>query len=173
MKEGADVSTVQVEYERGVEAIGDDTSGIAAATALAASSDLVVAVLGDSADSCDEARDRMELDIPGKQLDLLQGLVKTGKPVVLILIHGRPLTFGEGHNSKFGNDNSILNSPNLAILTVGRPGQAGGDAVFDMISGNGPAPGDVDAMAPSSPGGRLNRPWPRGVGYVQSRTSPW
>jgi hypothetical protein len=53
-QQAVDAATVTVAYARGVEVLSDDTSGIAAAATLAASSDLVVAVLGDSADSCDE-----------------------------------------------------------------------------------------------------------------------
>jgi beta-glucosidase len=149
----------QVNYTKGVEYQGDDTSGVAAAVALAQASDVVVALLGDSSSTCDEAADRMELDIPGQQLVLLAALVQTGKPVVVVLVHGRPMTFGSGHNSKFGDDNALL-SKAVAVLSFGRPGEEGGNAMFDVLTGL------------AQPTGRLNQPWPRSAGYVHSRTVP-
>merc|ERR1712226_850965 len=89
-------------------------------------------------------------------------VLATGKPVVTVLIHGRVVTFGEGHNSKFGDDNALLTAnPKHAVVSTGRPGEEGGNAVFDVLTGI------------VQPGGRLAQPWPRGVGYVHSRTVPY
>ena len=75
-----------IEYAQGCDIESDDTSGIAAAVAAANRSDAVVVVLGDSAGTCDEAADRMELDLMGRQIDLLQALLQLGKPVVCVLM---------------------------------------------------------------------------------------
>ena len=150
-----------IEYAQGCDIESDDTSGIAAAVAAANRSDAVVVVLGDSAGTCDEAADRMELDLMGRQIDLLQALLQLGKPVVCMLIHGRPATFGSGHHSRFGDDNAVLSSSGLAILALGRPGEEGGNAAFDVVFGL------------AQPAGRLAQPWPRSAGYINSRTVPW
>jgi len=57
---------------------------------------VVIAVLGEEETLVGESRSRTSLDLPGKQLQLLQALYETGKPIVLILINGRPLTIKLG-----------------------------------------------------------------------------
>ena len=79
------------------------------------------------------------------QLPLLQALIETGKPVIVLLLHGRQVTFGRGNNVLGG----------LAAMVVGwRPGEEGGPAFLNLISG---------AVAPS---GRLAQAWPRSVGSI-------
>merc|ERR1712176_348446 len=94
---------------------------------------------------CGEMFDRSDLDLPGAQLPLLQALVATGKPVVVLLIHGRQMTFGRG--------NTVLNG--IAALMVGwRPGEEGGPAFWNLLTGV------------ANPSGRLAQNWPRSVGGI-------
>lgn len=77
---------------------------------------------------------------------------------------GRPVTFGGGINARWGGGaNQLLQmgSSGHAVLSIWRPGEAGGDAVVDV------------ALGVVQPGGRLSQPWPRSVGYVHSRAAPW
>ena len=71
--------------------------------------------------------DRDNLDLPGGQLPLLEAIVSTGTPVVLVLITGRTATFG-------GPDNAVLQNVS-AILSSFRPGQFGGPALANIITG--------------------------------------
>jgi beta-glucosidase len=104
--------------------------------------DLTVAVLGELADMSGEAASRSSLMLPGRQEQLLEAAVATGKPVVLVLINGRPLnlTWASQHVP--------------AILEAWYPGMEGGDAVADVLFGD------------ANPGGKLPVSWPRNVGQV-------
>ncbi len=113
---------------------------IAKAKAAAADADVVVAVLGEASNMSSEAASRATLDLPGIQEQMLEAIVSTGKPVVLVLENGRPLDirWAEEHVP--------------AILEAWYPGTEGGDAVADVLFG------DVN------PGGKLPVSWPRAAG---------
>jgi beta-glucosidase len=115
---------------------------IAEAVNIANQSDVIVAALGEAAEMTGEASSRTNLDIPEVQKDLLKALLKTGKPVVLVLFTGRPLTI------KWENDNVP------AILNVWFGGSEAGYAVADVLFG------DVN------PSGKLTTTWPQNVGQV-------
>ncbi len=115
---------------------------IAEAVHIANQSDVIVAALGEAAEMTGEASSRTNLDIPEVQKDLLKALLKTGKPVVLVLFTGRPLTI------KWENDNVP------AILNVWFGGSEAGYAVADALFG------DVN------PSGKLTTTWPQNVGQV-------
>jgi beta-glucosidase len=115
---------------------------IAEAVSIANQSDVIVAALGEAAEMTGEASSRTNLDIPEVQKDLLKALLKTGKPVVLVLFTGRPLTI------KWENDNVP------AILNVWFGGSEAGYAVADVLFG------DVN------PSGKLTTTWPQNVGQV-------
>jgi beta-glucosidase len=104
--------------------------------------DVIVAALGESAEMSGECSSRSSLDIPKTQLDLLKALLKTGKPVVLVLFAGRPMTI------KWENENVP------AILNVWFAGTEAGDAIADVLFG--------DAI----PSGKLTTTWPQNVGQV-------
>ena len=104
--------------------------------------DVIVAALGESAEMSGESSSRSDLNIPQAQKDLLQALLKTGKPVVLVLFTGRPLTIKWEHE----------NVP--AILNVWFGGSEAGYAVADVLFG------DVN------PSGKLTTTWPQNVGQV-------
>ena len=115
---------------------------IAEAVNIASQADVIVAALGEAAEMTGEASSRTSLDIPEIQKDLLKALLKTGKPVVLVLFTGRPLTI------KWENDNVP------AILNVWFGGSEAGYAIADVLFG------DVN------PSGKLTTTWPQNVGQV-------
>lgn len=104
--------------------------------------DVILAVLGESAEMSGECSSRTNLEIPQSQKDLLTELLKTGKPVVLVLFTGRPLVLVEENK----------NVP--AILNVWFPGSEAGLAISDVLFG------DV------VPSGKLTATWPRSVGQI-------
>ena len=118
----------EVEFQRAVE--------------LARQADVAVVVAGEWQNMIGEAASRSSLELPGRQLELLQAVVTTGTPVVLLVMNGRPLDlrWPAGHVP--------------AILDIWYPGTRGGEAVANLLFG------DV------SPGGKLPFTWPRTVGQV-------
>ncbi|NHN24161.1 beta-glucosidase BglX [Flavobacterium jejuense] len=112
------------------------------ALAIASKSDVIIAAIGETAERSGESSSVTNLQIPQAQKDLLNALLKTGKPVVLVLFTGRPLAISEE------NDNVP------AILNVWFPGSEAGLAISDVLFG------DVN------PSGKLSMTFPRNVGQV-------
>ena len=112
------------------------------ALAVAKKADVVVATIGESSEFSGESSSRTDLGIPQVQKDLLKALLKTGKPVVLVLFTGRPLTLVE--------ENETV----PAILNVWFPGSEAGLSISDVLFG------DVN------PSGKLTATFPRNVGQV-------
>ncbi len=119
-----------------------NTAEIEKAVALAGKSDLAIMVLGETQDMSGEAASRTSLDLPGRQEELLEKVVATGKPVVLVLLNGRPLTINWASEHV------------PAILEAWYPGAEGGHAVADLLFGD------------ANPGGKLPVTFPRTVGQV-------
>jgi beta-glucosidase len=115
---------------------------IADAVNTAARADVIVAALGESAEMTGESSSRSSIEIPQVQQDLLKALLKTGKPVVLVLFTGRPLAI------KWENDQVP------AILNVWFGGSEAGHAIADVLFG------DVN------PSGKLSTTWPQNIGQV-------
>ena len=120
----------------------DDDAELARAVTLAREADVALVVLGEWQNMIGEAASRSSLELPGGQLALLQAVVATGTPVVLLIMNGRPLDLRW----------AAENVP--AILDIWYPGTQGGAAVADVLFG------DV------APGGKLPFSWPRTVGQV-------
>lgn len=112
------------------------------ALAIAKKSDVILAAIGETAELSGESSSVTNLQIPQAQKDLLNALLKTGKPVVLVLFTGRPLAIVEE------NENVS------AILNVWFPGSEAGLAISDVLFG------DVN------PSGKLTATWPMNVGQV-------
>ncbi len=118
---------------------------------IAKSADVIVAAVGEAAEMSGEASSRVNIQIPEAQKDLLKALLKTGKPVVLVLFTGRPLIL------KWESENIP------AILNVWFGGSEAGDAIADVLFG------DVN------PSGKLTTTFPQHVGqlpmyYAQKNT---
>jgi len=120
----------------------DDAAEFDRAGALAGDADVAVVVLGEWQNMIGEAASRSSLELPGDQLALLQAVVATGTPTVLLVMNGRPL------------DLRWAAEHVPAILDIWYPGTQGGAAVADLLFG------DV------APGGKLPFTWPRTVGQV-------
>ena len=120
----------------------EEQSEIDKAVENAKKSDVTVVVLGGSNRTCGENKSRSSLDLPGRQLDLLQAVVATGKPVVLVLINGRPLSINWA-------DKYVP-----AILEAWYPGSQGGTAIADALFGD------------YNPGGKLTVTFPKTVGQI-------
>ena len=112
------------------------------ALAIAKKADVIVATLGETAEFSGESSSRTNLEIPQAQKDLLNALLKTGKPVVLVLFTGRPLVLVE--------ENETV----PAILNVWFPGSEAGLSIADVLFG------DVN------PSGKLTATFPRNVGQI-------
>src|SRR5215213_1964314 len=106
------------------------------AVAAASGADVIVAAIGESAEMSGEASSRSNIEIPQTQKDLLAALLKTGKPVVLVLFTGRPLSL------KWENENVP------AILNVWFGGSEAGNAVADVLFGDLSPSGKLPATFP-------------------------
>jgi len=110
------------------------------AVAAANKADVVVVAAGESANMSGESASRSDINIPETQRDLLKALAKTGKPIVLVLFNGRPLTLPwEDKNMD-------------AILDVWHPGTEAGNAIADVLFGNYNPSGKITATFPLSVG---------------------
>jgi len=150
-------NTVEVRYVQGVEVkdaafpesdlfkegpSAAERAGIDAAVAAAKDVDVIIAVLGESDEISRESASRVSLDLPGYQEHLLRALHATGKPVVLALITGRPLSINW----------AAKHIP--AIVNLWFPGEEGGHALADVLFGD------------FNPSGRLPITFPRSAGQV-------
>ncbi len=119
-----------------------DGADISAAVAAAKDSEFVILALGEGPGISGEGSDRWSLDLPGNQEALLEAVAGTGKPVVLVLQNGRPLTIGW----------AAQHVP--AILEAWYPGEFGGQAIAETLFGD------------NNPGGKLTITFPRTVGQL-------
>ena len=125
---------------KGVGILDGTDEDIAEAVAGAQKADVVILTLGEAPEMSGEAASRAHLGLPGRQQELLEAIVKTGKPVVLILFSGRPLTLPW----------AFEHVP--AVIAAWLPGMAGGPALARTLFG------DIN------PSGKLVVSWPRAVG---------
>src|SRR5690606_19783813 len=127
---------------KGADIEGDDTSGFDDAVRAARQADAVLMFLGEHPEMSAEANNRTSLDLPGVQEQLALAVAATGKPVVVVLVNGRPLSTG------------ALQGRVPVILEAWFPGVEGGNAIIDLLFGE------------VSPSGKLPVTVPRNVGQV-------
>lgn len=128
-------------YAKGTDILTDSTAGFDEAVNVAKAADVVVAALGENAGEMNgEAASRTMINLPGNQEQLLQAVVAAGKPVVLVIFSGRPLTL----------DWEAKNVP--AILEAWHGGVEAGNALVRTLYGD------------NNPGGKLTASFPRSVG---------
>jgi beta-glucosidase len=140
MAERAQHDGATLTYAKGTEISGTSNEGFAAAVAAAQGSDIAVLALGESSAMSGEAAARAYLDLPGNQQQLLEAVVATGKPVVLLVFSGRPLVLDWAAQHV------------AAIMEVWFPGVETGPAIVDTLFGD------------ATPSGKLTMSFPRAVG---------
>jgi beta-glucosidase len=131
-----------VTYAKGCDVEHGDESGFAAALETAKNANVVIMVLGESADMSGESSSRASIDLPGRQTELLREVAKAGKPVAVVLVNGRPLALPEESRTCD------------ALLEAWFPGSEGARAVADALFGK------------INPSGRLPVTFPRSLGQV-------
>eukprot|EP00040_Diaphanoeca_grandis_P040838 m.262177 g.262177 ORF g.262177 m.262177 type:complete len:794 (-) comp44699_c0_seq1:67-2448(-) len=145
-----------VEYYQGTCAAsgvpGNGCGNLTVEAQLAKNSDIAILVLGDGHGVCGEWGDRDSLDLAGGQLQLLEAVAGLATKTIVVLVHGRPQTFGLG--------NAVLSKVD-ALLSAWRPGEEGGNAIVDIITGKG------------NPSAKLVQSWPQTVGQVGGPSTPW
>jgi beta-glucosidase len=132
----------KVTFAKGVEIKDTKRDMMKAALDNAAKADIIVAVMGEFENQTGEAGSQTDINLPGIQKEFLAELKKLGKPVVLVLLNGRPLTL------TWENENMD------AILEAWFPGTMGGDAIAQTLYGV------------NVPSGKLPMTFPRSVGQV-------
>jgi beta-glucosidase len=148
---------VKVNYAKGCEVVSEhwpetevlpepltetERGGIKEAVDAAMNSDVAVVVLGDSGKTVGESLSRTSLDLPGRQLELVQAVYATGKPVVVVLLNGRPLSI------------NWINKYVPSIVEGWFPGAQGGTAIAEVLFGD------------YNPSGKLTMTFPKTVGQI-------
>lgn len=148
---------VRVNYAKGCEATSarwpetevlpepltkEEQDEISKAVEVAKASDVAVVVLGDSGKTVGESASRTSLDLPGHQLELVQAVYAAGKPVIVVLINGRPMSI------------NWVNKYVPGIIEAWFPGVQGGTAIADVLFGD------------YNPGGKLTMTFPKTVGQI-------
>ena len=133
---------IRINYAKGCDLLSNSKAGFSNAVSAAKKSDAVVMVVGGSSKTCGEGVDRSDLNLYGVQNELVEAVNKTGKPIIVVLINGRPLSI----NYIAENIPSILETWYL--------GMRSGDAIADAIFG------DIN------PGGKLTVSFPRSTGQI-------
>lgn len=123
IRELAGQKGIGVAYHKGCDIMDRDDADIDGAVECAAGSDVVIAVVGDCLEQNGEYKDRADLSLSGKQQELLESLKKCGKPLIVVLINGKPLSI------PWVAENAD------AVLEAFNPGLFGGKAVAEIIFG--------------------------------------
>ena len=129
-------------HAKGCELTGDVTTGFEEALRNAQTADIIIAVVGEKWNMSGEAKARADISLPGMQEQLIKELVATGKPVVVVLMNGRPLTI------------PWIAEHATAVVEAWLPGTMGGPAVADVLFGD------------YNPSAKLTMTFPRHVGQV-------
>nr|WP_221373755.1 glycoside hydrolase family 3 N-terminal domain-containing protein [Actinoplanes polyasparticus] len=144
---GSALKGSEIVYEQGCAVIGDDRSGFAAAVEAARGADVTVAMVGDlaglfghgtSGEGCDAA----DLTLPGVQADLLEELLATGRPVVIVVVSGRPYALGAFAGRAAG------------LVQAFMPGEEGGAAIAGVLTGRVNPGAKLPVQIPRHAGGQ-------------------
>ncbi|MBS4056264.1 MAG: beta-glucosidase BglX [Bacteroidales bacterium] len=138
----AAVPQAQVQYAKGCEITGTSTDNIKQAVEVAKSADVVILAVGEAAWMSGEAASRSDIGLPGVQQTLVEAMYKTGKPIVVVLMNGRPLTI------------KWIDSHIPAILETWFAGTQAGNAIADVLFGD------------YNPSGKLPVTFPDNLGQV-------
>jgi beta-xylosidase len=143
----AELPAASLTFAPGCPVAGPDTAGFAAATQAARAADVAMVALGDEAGmfgrgTCGEGCDAEDLRLPGVQGELLEALLATGTPVVLVLLSGRPYALGRYADRLAG------------IVQAFFPGEEGGPAVAGVLPGRVNPSGRLPVGVPRDPGGQ-------------------
>ncbi|MDQ8005343.1 MAG: glycoside hydrolase family 3 N-terminal domain-containing protein [Pedobacter sp.] len=136
------VKNAKLNYTEGTSITDTVTSGFANAVNAAKNADAVVMVLGENWDMSGEAKSRTDISLPGKQEELFKAVKATGKPVIVVLMAGRPLVFDS------------ISAQADAIVYAWFLGDQGGNAIADVLFGD------------YNPSGKLPISFPRNVGQI-------
>ncbi|WP_036318544.1 beta-glucosidase family protein [Microbacterium indicum] len=150
----AEFPEAEVTTARGCDVEGDDRSGFEEAAAVAAAADVAVVVVGDLAGlfgrgSVGEGNDTESLELPGVQRELVERIVATGTPVVMVAVTGRPYAIGwalDGAGPRPG-----------AVLQAFFPGEEGATAIARLLSGSAAFSGRLPVSLPRSAGAQPYR----------------
>ena len=142
LRTALEASHGNVTYVPGADSRSEDTGGIAAAVEAATGSDMIILAIGEDYDWSGEARSRSSLELPGAQQELLAALDATGKPLVIVLMGGRPLAVPE------------IAEAGDAVLATWLLGVEAGPAIANTLFGD------------NNPGGKLPASFPRATGQV-------
>jgi len=153
----AKLNNIEVNYAKGCEIVDeywphseivdydvskDEEESIQEAVEKAKESDVIIAVMGEDERMVGENLSRTSLKLPGNQIALLKELKKIGKPMVLVLVHGRPLAINYSSENIDG------------IVACWFPGEFGGEAIANVLFGD------------YNPNGKLSTTWPKSVGQI-------
>ncbi|MDW5288129.1 beta-xylosidase [Formosa sp. PL04] len=133
---------IQINYAEGAPLKSESTDGFAKAIEAAEKSDVVILAIGGSTETCGEGYDRNDIDLFGVQNELVEAIYKTGKPIVVVLINGRPLAI------------NYIAEHIPSILETWYLGMDSGTAIAETIFGD------------NNPGGKLTVSFPRSVGQI-------
>ena len=133
---------LKISYAKGCETVGDDRSGFAPAVDAARNADLVIMAVGENYQQNGEAASRSQLGLPGAQQELLDEVVATGKPVIVLVMAGRPLVL------------TRMSEQVPAIVNCWHLGTKAAEAIVDVLSGS------------FNPSGKLVMSFPRNEGQI-------
>ncbi len=142
----AELGDVEVVHERGCDVVGDDLGGVDAAVRAARDADVCVLTVGDRAGmfgrgTSGEGCDAADLRLPGVQHELVEAVLATGTPVVLVVVSGRPYALG------------AYTGRAAAVVQAFMPGEEGAGAVAGVLSGRVTPSGKLPVQVPRDPGG--------------------
>ena len=157
---------VSIEYARGCEFYDESVQDFSEAIKVAQNSDIIIMSLGEGAGYSGENRNRMNLGLPGQQQNLLEEIHKTGKPIVLVVAAGRPLSI------------SWAKEHVQAIVYAWHLGNQAGNAIADILYGDFNPSGKLAITIPRSVGqspifySKKNFGKPSIVGYLDGEATP-